>query len=224
MSGTSAAFGSRGLPCRFSEGVLGPGFLGGTLEGEVAKVCLNLYMGSLRSQHAPLFSFRQVCFAGRPFSKTCCLFQTTAGAQVRGIPKASDIKKKFLVRWANTARSKAETCNDEKKEQYEQAAKRLQIMESSIKLHRAWVFRSGCQEKAWADFEHQWQLLIQFAASTPVQIIRCDFLWELRLQILVTLPLLLFCWALNNWCVCVCVPRLEGSEPVQERPPPGTAG
>ena len=66
----------------------------------------------------------------------------------------------------------------------ESAAKKLQIMESSIKLHRSWVLRSGCQEKALAEFDREWRILMQFSSSEPCQEFRCAFLWDLRLQIL----------------------------------------
>ena len=96
------------------------------------------------------------------------------------------MQKRLLVRWANAARSKAETSTDStRRQELEQAAKRLQIMESAIKIHRGWVFRAGAQEKSWLDFSSSWEVLEQFASSTPAQPLRCNFLWSLRLQILV---------------------------------------
>ena len=96
------------------------------------------------------------------------------------------MQKRLLVRWANATRSKVEGTSDlAKKAMLEAATKRLQIMESAIKLHRSWIHRSGCQARAWADFESQWQVLTQFASSEPAQPFKCDFLWSLRFQILV---------------------------------------
>ncbi len=95
------------------------------------------------------------------------------------------MQKKFFVRYTNTARLKIETCSDpDKKSLLECAAKRAQIMESAIKLHRSWLFRSGCQEKALSEFDSQWRVMLQFSMSAPVQEFKCDFLWDLRLQIL----------------------------------------
>jgi hypothetical protein len=101
------------------------------------------------------------------------------------ISQVSDVKKKYLVRWANAARSAVERCSDPiKKAEIEAAAKRFQIMEGAIKIHRLWVYRSGCQEKAWNDFDTQWRILTQFAHSDPRQTLKCDYLWCLRFQIL----------------------------------------
>ncbi len=93
-----------------------------------------------------------------------------------------------MVRWTNSVRTKIETCSDpQMKLDLESAAKKLQIMESAISLHRTWVLRSGCQEKAWAGFDSQWRIMMRFAASEPQQSFMCEFLWDLRLQILAEL-------------------------------------
>jgi hypothetical protein len=99
--------------------------------------------------------------------------------------KASEVQKRLLVRWSNTARTRAASANDtSKKNLFEASGKRLQIMESGIKIHRAWQLRTGCQNKALIEFDSQWKVLEQFASSTPAQPFRCDFLWRLRLQIM----------------------------------------
>jgi hypothetical protein len=100
--------------------------------------------------------------------------------------KSSEVQKRLLVRWSNTARTKAAAAHDPaKRDTFEASGKRLQIMESGIKIHRAWQKRTGCQKKALIEFASQWQVLEQFAFSAPAQPLRCTFLWKLRLQIMV---------------------------------------
>jgi hypothetical protein len=97
--------------------------------------------------------------------------------------KVSDVQRRLVVRWANTARTKAASCGDANlKAKYEGVAKRLQIIELIIALHRKWVQRSGDVARSYAEFESAFNVLETFAVAAPAQPLRCQFLWDLRLQ------------------------------------------
>jgi hypothetical protein len=98
--------------------------------------------------------------------------------------KMSDVQRRLVVRWANTARTKvASSCDAETKRKFEGAAKRLQIIEAIIALHRKWMLRSGDMGRAYAEFDSGFKVLQSFADSEPSQPLQCKFLWDLRLQL-----------------------------------------
>jgi hypothetical protein len=97
---------------------------------------------------------------------------------------SSEVQKRLVIRWANVARAKAGSAKiGAVKLQYEAAAKRLQIMETVIKIYRAWQFRGHDTQRALIEFESSWTSLLQFAESQPVESVDCPFIWDLRLQL-----------------------------------------
>ena len=93
------------------------------------------------------------------------------------------MKRRLLVRWGNTARAQATCAKDpEKRRLLESCTKRFQIMDECIKMHRAWVLRSGNTTKAAAEFANSWDVLEAFATSTPVERIRSDFMQNFVLE------------------------------------------
>ena len=55
-------------------------------------------------------------------------------------------------------------------------------MEECIKMHRAWVLRSGNTAKASAEFASGWDVLEAFAANAPAERIRSDFMQNFVLE------------------------------------------
>jgi len=96
--------------------------------------------------------------------------------------KSSDIQRRLVVRWANAARSKA-AGSGPNKEKYEAAQKRLQIIESCIKIHRSWVYKSTDLDRSLSDFHSGWDVLEEFARSQPAQPISCPFIWGWKLEL-----------------------------------------
>jgi len=103
---------------------------------------------------------------------------------------SSDVQRRLVTRWCNTARNKVATTptmDPADRDQLERAIKRMQIMESSIKAHRSWVYRSGDLDRAINEFENAWGVLVQFASTSPIEPIRSPFMWNVRLQVLALL-------------------------------------
>ena len=95
----------------------------------------------------------------------------------------AEVKRRLLVRWGNSARAQATSARDpEKRRSLESCTKRFQIMEECIKMHRAWVARSGNTTKAAAEFTSSWDVLEAFAASAPAERIRSDFMQNFVLE------------------------------------------
>jgi hypothetical protein len=95
----------------------------------------------------------------------------------------SDVQRRLLIRWTGTAKLKADSCKKpEDRALYEGCTKRLQIMETAVKIHRAWTHRSGDPVKAYYQFDVNWKSLLQFAESEPAQTVECVFLFDFRLQ------------------------------------------
>ena len=59
------------------------------------------------------------------------------------------------------------------------AAKRLQIVESTIALHRAWSFRSSGMDVAYAAFDKEWGVLVSFANAEPCVDLEWPFIWDI---------------------------------------------
>lgn len=98
--------------------------------------------------------------------------------------KSSDVQRRLVIRWANTCRSKAGSASrGADKVAFEVAAKRLQVIESVIKMHRAWTYRSTSAERAYDEFEASWKALEQFMAADPQERLHCPFFSEFRLQL-----------------------------------------
>ena len=90
----------------------------------------------------------------------------------------------MVIRWANVARTKASSVSDaEEKARYERAGKRLNIMDSCIKIHRSWIHRGSDTAKAFADFSSAWSVLEAFAASEPKESICSPFMQNFFLEI-----------------------------------------
>ena len=99
--------------------------------------------------------------------------------------KTSDVQGRLVVRWANTARSKGASSSDPNvKMRYDLVAKQLQVVESTIKLHRAWLHRTCETSKALMTFNTDFKVLTSFAESEPCVPFECEFIWDLRLQLL----------------------------------------
>lgn len=97
--------------------------------------------------------------------------------------EVSEVKRRLLIRWGNTARQQATSVKDpERRRVLESCTKRFQIMEECIKMHRAWVLRSGNTAKASAEFASGWDVLEAFAASAPAERIRSDFMQNFVLE------------------------------------------
>jgi len=104
--------------------------------------------------------------------------------------QASDVQRRLVIRWANTLRTQAAgATKPEDRAAFEMCAKRLNIIETSIKLQRGWVYRTCTVERAMCEFEAGWASLVQFCAATPKQALECPFMWELHLQ-------------LKAWAIC----------------------
>lgn len=98
--------------------------------------------------------------------------------------KNSDVQRRMVTRWSNTCRTKAASAASEAdKISMEASAKRLQIIETAIKMHRGFVHRTTDAERSFLEFEAAWASLLQFTNSDPVQTLDCPFLWEFRLEL-----------------------------------------
>ena len=96
---------------------------------------------------------------------------------------SSDVQRRLLIRWAGTSKLKAasSTKHDER-DVYERCTKRLQIMETAVKIHRAWTHRTGYPMKAYHLFDVSWKSLLQFSQCEPAEPMECPFLFDFRLQ------------------------------------------
>jgi hypothetical protein len=97
----------------------------------------------------------------------------------------SDVQLRLLQRWALRASEKlgGRIKNDER-EQYGFAMKRLQIMETTVKLIRAWSTRTDGILKAVCLFQKGFASLETFA--DPVVAVCCPYFHETCLQVLAT--------------------------------------
>ena len=67
--------------------------------------------------------------------------------------------------------------------EYLETQKKLQIMDTCIKVQRAWQGRQD-RKRAADEFLQQMNLLIVFSEAEPKIDIPCEYMWDLRLQIL----------------------------------------
>ena len=81
-----------------------------------------------------------------------------------------------MLRWTTEAKAKLLGAKGvEGQAKLEECIKRLQIMETGIKLQRLWLFRTGDPAKAYAELNSTWRVLESFAASSPEQPLCCQF-------------------------------------------------
>ena len=130
--------------------------------------------------------------AGRP-KKDCLAMERILWKDCRNADEKSmffctnsDVQRRLLIRWAGIAKMKTTGPNQAENATFEGALKRIQIMESAIKMHRAWTHRSGDVTRAYAEFNHNWESLAQFAESPPTQKMHCFFVYDFRMQIQVS--------------------------------------
>ena len=57
-------------------------------------------------------------------------------------------------------------------------AKRLQIIESTIAVHRSWNLRNSSMDLAYAAFDKEWNVLVSFASAEPSVSLDCPFIWD----------------------------------------------
>ena len=96
----------------------------------------------------------------------------------------SEVKRRLLIRWGNSARAQAASAKTpERRQALESCAKRFQIMEDCVKIHRAWHHRVGDAAKAYIEFSNSWVVLETFAASAPAERIRSDFMHNFVLEL-----------------------------------------
>lgn len=97
---------------------------------------------------------------------------------------SSDVQRRLLIRWAATSKLKAAaSTRADERAVFERCTKRLQIMETAVKIHRTWTQRSGEPIKAYHQFDVSWKSLLQFAQCEPPEPMECPFLFDFRLQI-----------------------------------------
>jgi hypothetical protein len=64
--------------------------------------------------------------------------------------------------------------------------KQLDIVAMAINLQRAWQSKTSVDKGAFA-FEESWKALVSFADAPPKIAVKCDYLWSLRLDVLVSM-------------------------------------
>jgi hypothetical protein len=107
----------------------------------------------------------------------------TADERSMFFSSSSDVQRRLLIRWAGTAKLKAaSSTHHDERVVYERCTKRLQIMETVVKIHRGWTQRTGDHIKAYHQFDSSWNSLLQFAQCEPPEPIACPFLYDFRLQ------------------------------------------
>ncbi len=98
------------------------------------------------------------------------------------------MQRRFVIRWANVLRTKSVASgSDELRDQYVEMAKRMNIIENVITIHRSWQARTGEALVSCEKFNSSYASLEAFAAAPPVVGIDCPFFFDFRLQILVKL-------------------------------------
>ena len=99
----------------------------------------------------------------------------------------SYVQLRTIQRYALSAGQKVLHASAEKEPVYSESKKKFQIMESSIKLQRAWSQRKSLHA-AILEFTSSWDALISFCESAPVVPLRCGFIWHLRLHVCASNP------------------------------------
>ena len=96
----------------------------------------------------------------------------------------AEVKRRLLVRWGNSARAQAASAKTpERRQALESCAKRFQIMDDCVKIHRAWHLRGGDTAKAYIELSNSWVVLETFAASAPAERILSDFMHNFVLEL-----------------------------------------
>ena len=130
-------------------------------------------------------------------SKDCLAMEAKMWAEFQLADEASlyfcsvsNVQRRLLARWSTTARAKAgQASGPDKKQAFEECAKRLQIMENITQIHRAWMHaRASSSEKAFLEVDASWKVLQSFATSAPSQRIDCCFWWDFRTGLQATCP------------------------------------
>ena len=93
----------------------------------------------------------------------------------------SQVQLRAILRYTVTCSQKM-LSNQRKQPEYEMIRKKLQIIESAIKLHRSWTCKRSVQQGI-TEFLASWDTLMVFCDATPKVKLTCAFLWDLLLQV-----------------------------------------
>jgi hypothetical protein len=97
----------------------------------------------------------------------------------------NDVFRHLLTRWIGAVGTRLVSAQGAQQAECLEAQKKLQIMDTCIKIHRAWQSRSD-MKRAVSEFTHQFNLLMVFAEAEPKMDVPREYMWDLRLQILAT--------------------------------------
>ena len=99
----------------------------------------------------------------------------------------SHVQLRSIQRYALTAGQKVIGASPGKEPGYAESKNKFQIIESSMKLHEAWMQRKSLHAGI-SEFTSSWDALISFCESAPVVQLRCEFIWNLRLHVCASSP------------------------------------
>lgn len=116
----------------------------------------------------------------------------SAGNNSSFFGEKGNVQRRTLQRWEVKIKQKItkSASDDDKLQSYEVALKKCQIMESMVGLARSWQFKGSNVAKAMDDFNKEWIESEIFAGAEPTVIVKCDFMWNVRLTNMVPGPML----------------------------------